>query len=148
MASNDLTISFTVTQPPEAVFAAINDVRAWWSGAVEGSTNVLGATFTYRYQDLHSSRQTITELVPDRLVVWHVDNSQLNFISQPTEWDGTDVVFEIVPGDGATEVHFTHRGLTPDLECYEACAGAWNFYVVESLQRLIATGNGQPDCAE
>jgi uncharacterized protein YndB with AHSA1/START domain len=142
---SDFTISFTVDESPDVVFAAINDVRGWWSGDIEGATNVPGATFSYRYGDVHFSRQTISELVPGRRVVWHVDDASLSFTSEPDEWVGTSLRFEILPAGAATEVRFTHEGLTPRLECYAGCSGAWRFYVSESLRSLITTGVGITD---
>ena len=146
--TNGFTTSFTVEQSPEEVFHAINDVRAWWSGEIDGSTDELGAQFTYRYQGLHRSTQTITELVPGRRVVWHVSDASLDFVEDKTEWNGTDVVFEIARKGGKTEVRFTHVGLVPRFECYGACSGAWGFYVNESLRNLIATGRGEPNPRE
>src|SRR5690348_16869257 len=98
------TTSFTVDQFPEEVFAAVTNVRGWWSGEIDGSTDKLGAEFTYRHQDVHSSTQKITELVPGKKVVWHVLDSHIAFVKDKTEWKGTDIVFEITRKDGKTEL--------------------------------------------
>jgi hypothetical protein len=91
----DYTTSFTVDQSPEEVFAAVNNVRGWWSGEIDGRTDKLGADFTYRYQDLHRTTQKITEFVPGKKVVWHVVDSKIDFVEDKEEWNGTDIVFEI-----------------------------------------------------
>jgi Activator of Hsp90 ATPase homolog 1-like protein len=142
------TTAFTVDQSPEEVFDAINNVRGWWSGEIDGSTDKLGAEFTYRYQDLHRTTQKITELVPGKKVVWHVLDSHIDFVKDKTEWDGTDIVFEITKTGDKTELHFTHVGLAPAIECYGKCAGAWGFYINDSLRSLIATGKGAPNLEE
>jgi len=145
MDKQSFTTSFTVDQSPEEVFRAINDVRAWWSGEIDGPTDALGATFTYRYKDVHKSTQKITALVPGKKVVWHVEEAALNFVKDKDEWNGTEVVFEIGKKDGKTELRFTHLGLVPAFECYGGCSGAWGFYINESLRSLITTGKGQPN---
>ena len=139
------TTSFTVDQTPEEVFDAINNVRGWWSDEIDGSTNKLGAEFTYRYKDLHRTTQKITELVPGKKVVWHVLDSHINFVKDKAEWDGTDIVFEITKKHGKTELRFTHVGLFPAIECYGKCSGAWGFYINDSLRSLIMTGKGDPN---
>jgi hypothetical protein len=144
MTAENYTISFK-DQSPQQVFAAINNVRDWWSGEIEGSTDELGAEFVYRYQDVHRSTQKITEWVPGRRIVWHVVDAQINFVNDKAEWNGTDVVFEIIRKGGKTELRFTHVGLVPTIECYGKCAGAWGFYINESLRNLITTGKGDPN---
>ena len=94
---NDFTATFTVDQTPEEVFAAINNVRGWWSGEIEGSTDKLGDVWTYRFQDIHYSKQEITEFVPGQRVVWHVLDGFLNFTEDKTEWTGTDIAFDSSP---------------------------------------------------
>ena len=145
MTTKDYTISFTVNQSPEEVFDAINNVRGWWSGELAGPTDHLGAEFTYRYQDVHRTTQRITELVPGKKVVWRILDSYINFVKDKAEWNGTDVAFEIAKKAAKTELRFTHAGLTPAIECYGKCAGAWGFYINESLRRLITTGKGEPN---
>jgi hypothetical protein len=145
MTAKNYTASFTVDQSPNDVFAAVNNVRGWWSGEIDGRTDKLGAEFTYRYQDLHCSTQKITEFVPGEKVVWRVLDAQINFVKDKDEWDGTDIVFEIARKGRKTELRFTHVGLVPTIECYGKCAGAWGYYINESLRSLIATGKGDPN---
>ncbi len=145
---NSYQVSFLVDNPPEDVFAAINNVRGWWSQAIEGDTDRPGAGFHYHYQDVHRSSFKITEFVPGLKVVWHVLDNYFNFIKDKNEWIGTDVVFEIARKGDQTEVRFTHVGLVPDYECYEVCANAWSSYITGSLRNLITTGQGQPNPIE
>lgn len=139
------TTSITVDRSPREVFDAINDVRGWWSGEIDGITDRLGAEFTYRYKGLHRSTQKITELVPAKRVVWHVSDARLEFVEDKTEWNGTEIVFEIATKGDKTEVRFTHVGLVPRFECYGACSAGWGFYINDSLRSLIATGKGAPN---
>jgi hypothetical protein len=144
MKADNYTLSLTVDQSPEEVFAAVNNVRGWWSGNIEGSTDQPGAVFTYRYEDIHDTTQKITEWVPGKKVMWHVLKAQINFVKDKTEWEGTDVVFEIARKGDQTELTFTHVGLVPTIECYGKCSGAWGFFINESLRSLITTGKGDP----
>ena len=144
MSQQHYTTSFSVDQSPEAVFAAINNVRGWWTGEIEGDTDKLGAEFTYRYQDVHRSTQQITEWAPGKKIVWRVVDSQLTFAKDQREWTGTEVVFEMTQQNNKTELRFTHVGLVPGIECYGDCSGAWHFYINERLRSLITTEKGQP----
>jgi hypothetical protein len=144
MKKQSFTTTITVSQSPDQVFAAINNVRGWWTGEIEGTTDQLGAEFRYRYQDFHRSTQKITELVPGKKVAWHIVDGSLESFENKTEWIGTDVVFEIERKDGKTELRFTHVGLVPTFQCYGDCSGAWGFLVGESLRSLITTGKGRP----
>ena len=148
MNSQNFTTTFTVDQTPKEAFAAINNVRGWWSGEIEGSTDKLGDEFTYRYQDVHYSKQKITEFIPDKKVVWLVLDSYLNFIKDKTEWNGTKITFEVSKTGGKTQVRFTHLGLVPKVECFDACSNAWGSYINGSLRSLITKGKGQPNRKE
>lgn len=145
MTDRHFTTTFSVPQSPEDVFRAINDPRGWWSQAIEGDTDRLGAEWEYHYKDVHRASFRITELSPGKKVVWHVVDNTFNFVKDAKEWTGTDVVFEIARKDGETEVRFTHVGLVPAYECYEVCANAWGSYVTGSLRDFITTGKGRPN---
>jgi hypothetical protein len=145
MKNENFTSTFSVEQTPKEAFDAIKNVRAWWSGEVEGETEKIGAEFTYRYRDVHRTTQKITELVPGKKVVWHVTESDLSFVKEKDEWTGTDIIFDISSKDGKTEVRFTHVGLAPQMECYGNCSNAWGVLIKGNLRNLITTGKNQPD---
>lgn len=142
MTSQSFATSFVVDQTPAEVFAAITNVSGWWTGEIDGSAERVGDEFAYRYGDVHYSRQRVTELVPDRKVVWRVVDAKLSFTEDPAEWVGTDVTFDIARTGKQTEVRFAHVGLVPEFECFDNCSGAWNVLVNGSLRQLITTGEG------
>src|SRR6185295_5732066 len=129
MSTPDFTTAFLVNKTPEEVFDAINNVRGWWSEGVEGGTHQLNDEFVYIYQDLHYSKQKLIEVVPNKKVVWLVTDSQLNFITNKSEWTGTKISFEIAQKDNQTQLRFTHLGLVPNNECFDACSGGWTTYI-------------------
>src|SRR5258708_37952864 len=116
MDSENFTSTFTVDQSPEEVFAAIVDVRRWWTGDIEGSTDTLGDEFTYRYPGAHYSKQKIAELDPGKKVVWRVVDAHLEGPEDPDEWTGTELSFEITAMEDGAEGSFSHLGLAPDCE--------------------------------
>ncbi|HWX37848.1 MAG TPA: SRPBCC domain-containing protein [Candidatus Sulfotelmatobacter sp.] len=147
MNDQNFTTTFTVDQTPEEAFAAINNVRGWWTGepGIEGSTDKLGDEFTYRYKPHHYSKQKVTEFLPGKKVVWLVLDSQLNFVKDKSEWNGSNITFEIGKKGDQTEVRFTHVGLVSDHECYGAFSNAWGSYINGGLRSLITAGKGQPN---
>lgn len=147
MKTDNFSKTMLVDQSPQEVFNAVNNVRGWWSEALAGGSEKLHDEFTYRHKDLHYSKHKLVEVVPDKKVVWLTLDSQLYFLDNQTEWNGTKVIFEIAKKGNQTELKFTHEGLVPECECYEACFGGWSHYL-QSLQKLITTGKGEPDTKE
>jgi uncharacterized protein YndB with AHSA1/START domain len=148
MKDHNFTTAFTVNQTPDAAFAAITNVRGWWSEDIEGRTDKLGAEFKYHFRDIHRCKMEITELVPGKKVVWRVLDNYFNFTKDTAEWTGTEIIFDVSKKGDKTEVRFTHQGLVPEYECYEACSDGWVTYINGSLRDLIAKGKGQPNVGE
>ncbi len=100
MSDRNFTAAILVDQTPEEVFNAINNVRGWWSEKVEGSTDTLGAEFSYRYQDAHFCKIKITGLIPGKRITWHVLDNRFNFTKDTNEY----MIFEMSKRGDGTEV--------------------------------------------
>ncbi|MBX3583075.1 MAG: SRPBCC domain-containing protein [Rhizobiaceae bacterium] len=148
MTEQNFTTSFTVDRTPEEVFAAVTNVRGWWSENIRGKTEKAGDIFNYSFRDIHRCTVKIKTSIPGEKVVWNIMDAYFNFTKDPGEWKGTQVIFDIRPKDGRTELTFTHDGLVPDHECFEVCTAGWTTYVNGSLRDLILTGKGQPNVGE
>jgi uncharacterized protein YndB with AHSA1/START domain len=144
MTEQDYTTTITVNASPAETFAAINDVRAWWGHDIEGPTDHPDAEFTFRGVDKHRALIRVTELVPGERVVWRVLDNHLTFVNDQSEWVGTTIRFDISPTDDGSMIRFSHIGLRPGQECYDVCAPAWTFFIVDSLRALINDGRGDP----
>ncbi|HZV69573.1 MAG TPA: SRPBCC domain-containing protein [Saprospiraceae bacterium] len=143
MSASDFTTTFFVNQTPQEVFNAINNVRGWWQGEIEGNTDKLNDEFTYRMEEIHFSGQKLVEVIPGKKIVWLVTDSKLNFTKDKSEWTGTKIIFEIAEINNKTQLRFTHQGLVPRIECYDDCSNAWSLLIQESLFSLITTGKGR-----
>jgi hypothetical protein len=93
-----------------------------------------------------TSQNKITELIPGTKVAWHFVDSYLAFVDDKTEWNNTDIVFDISrTATGTTEIRFKHIGLVPEGECYDRCSNAWSSIIHGNLRTLITSGKNQPD---
>jgi hypothetical protein len=159
MTTLDFTTTIVVDQTPKEAFAAINNVRGWWSEEIEGRTDRLNEEFNYHFEDIHRCRLKIIEFIADKKVVWFVMNnyfkpgifdnasqhSNNRFANDKSEWTSTRISFEISVKDNKTQISFTHLGLVPEYECFDVCSNGWTHYIRESLFGLITTGKGQPN---
>lgn len=144
MKNQDYSVTISTDASAHEVFKCINNVSAWWTENLVGSSENLHDEFTVTFGEVHVSTQKIVEVVADRKAVWLVTYSNLNFIKKRDEWTGTKISFKVAERNGKTFVTFTHHGLVPDVECYDACSNAWGPYIQQSLLNLINTGKGMP----
>jgi hypothetical protein len=141
MQDQNFTTSITVNQTPEFVYNALLNVRGWWSGlfgeTFEGQSEKTGDVFSFRAGDgAHYSKQQLVTAEPNKKIVWRVRESSLSFVEKTHEWEGTQFGFDISEEDGKTKIAFTHKSLTPELECYNSCAPAWTGYINEQKLNL------------
>lgn len=146
MKTSDFKLTLVTERPSHEVFRAILNVREWWTGFYEeefsGNTEKLNDEFIFRAAGgIHYSKQKLVEVIPDKKVVWLITDSALSFVEKTDEWVGTKVIFDISKTGDKTQLVFTHKGLTPEIECYESCAPSWTRYLQNKLLPLIREGN-------
>ncbi len=141
MKTQNFTYQIKTTKTPEQLFKLLLDVRQWWIGfyeeTIEGKSQQVNDEFIFKAGGgAHYTKQKLVELVPDKRVSWLVTESELTFLSDPTEWKNSRFGFDINTLGNVTEVTFTHEGLTPEAECYNQCSAGWTSYLGELKRKL------------
>lgn len=145
MSDPSFTTTIHLERPAENVFDAIIEPQSWWSPNVEGEAGSEGYDVVFDSPGHHLWKFRIVEATrPTRVRCRVTDDSSTDFVADRTEWNGTEVRFDIIPEAEGTELRFTHVGLVPQFECFEQCSAGWTGYIQHSLRDLIATGHGQP----
>jgi Activator of Hsp90 ATPase homolog 1-like protein len=144
MTGLDYSASITANITAQEATERINRVADWWTAGFTGASRKVGDAFTVRFGDTFVDF-AVAELVPSKKIAWRVTDCNLHFIEDKKEWKDTRVVFDISSDGAATTVTMTHAGLVPGVECYNACKKGWDFYILESLQKLLRENKGIPD---
>jgi hypothetical protein len=144
MKIENYNCSITANTSTQKAFEGINHVNEWWAKNLEGKTEKQNDVFTVRFGETFVTFK-VTESMPGKTVMWHVTDCYLHWLKDKKEWNDTDVVFEISGKENSTEIHFTHIGLAPEVECYDTCVKGWDQYIKGSLINLLNTGKGQPN---
>ena len=140
----DFTMQVVVDRPPHDVYEGILRVKDWWMTDVTGDNGHIGDVFSYEVPSMHACTMRVVQLSPGRRIVWRVVKSTMPLFTDPEEWVGTDLTFELIPDGAGTRVVFTHVGLSPADECYEVCSATWGHHIGFSLRGPVSTGAGVP----
>ena len=143
MKKQDYTASILVRATTNKAFKCINEVAAWWTENIEGSSEKLNDVFIVHFGEAFVTMK-IVESVPDKRVVWNVTDCYVHWLADKEEWKNTRIVFDISAEGDSTRIQFTHVGLTPQAECYDNCVKGWDQYIKDSLAKLINEGKGLP----
>lgn len=132
---------FTTSKKADEVFAVLSDPRKWWMGVfgetIEGTSGQVNDEFSFKAgEGAHYSNQKLIELNTDKSITWLVTESNLSFLSKADEWTGTKIGFYILDEGDQRRVTFYHKGLLPEIECYEACSSGWTRYM-KNLEKAL-----------
>jgi len=141
----DIHFEINVPVSPVLAYSVISKVQEWWIRDTEGETACLGDSFTVKMSNNAYAKFNVAEAEPGLRYVWHVDDCFLPWFEDKTEWTKTDVIFDIAPTSEGSLIKMTHRGLTPEVECYDACNAGWKGHFTSSLYKLITEGVGTPN---
>lgn len=138
-----------VQATPNAIFRAITEqFDKWWTVHSNKATTI-GDTLTVRFGENTIKEFLVTELKENKVLKWEVIRAFIDIpqLSKKDEWVGTSIEWRINALGKVNEIEFTHEGLVPEFECYEACEGGWNYFL-ESLRQFLNEGKGTPHKAE
>ena len=129
--------SVDIETTPDRLYEAITTQKGlagWWTPQVKAEPIVgilnefhfVGTTLTFR----------IDKLEPGRHVAW-------SSVQVPSDWKGTQVLFDITPGDATVNLRFSHTGFTSLFGSFGVTSYSWAQYL-RSLKLLLETGEGEP----
>jgi hypothetical protein len=143
MVKKNFHTAVTVNASTEEALNKINQVNKWWAKKVKGKSEKLNDKFTVDFGETFVDFQ-ISQLIPNKKVVWLVTDCHLHWINNKKEWNNTEVVFDISTYKSKTKIDFTHIGLVPGVECYYDCKVGWTGHITDSLVKFINEGKGMP----
>lgn len=143
MKQQNYQSSITTNMNAEGVYNNIARVNEWWAKNFEGSALNLGDSFTVKFGTTWVNFE-ITAAQPNEKIVWKVIDCFLPWLKDKTEWNNTEIIWEMENHNGVTTVQMTHKGLSPVVECFETCQKGWNEYISGSLFKLLNEGVGMP----
>ena len=141
MSGRNFTYSFESSKTSDKIFETLLDPKKWWVGVFEetitGKSKNVDDVFTFLAGGgVHRTTQKMVERIPNKKVVWLVTASNLSFLEKPDEWLNTKFYFELSASGSKTKITFTHVGLQPEIECYDACSSGWMQYLKRLEQNL------------
>jgi len=139
--NENFSYRFESSKPPEIIFETLLDPKKWWYGVFEetitGKSKNVNDVFTFLAGGgVHRTTQKMVELIPNKKIAWLVTASNLSFLEKPDEWLNTRFYFELSGSGNKTKITFTHEGLQPEIECYDACSSGWMQYLKRLEQKL------------
>ena len=140
----DFNYQLIVNATASETMEKIAQVNLWWAKNFKGKAGKLKDGFSVHFGQTYVNF-SISEVVPNKKVIWLVTDCNLHWIKDKKEWKNTEAIWTLAEKGGKTQIDFVHKGLNPDSECYEACEPGWTHHLKDSLLKLIDEGQGFPE---
>lgn len=133
--------TITVNLAPNMIFNAITqEMSNWWTGMTSVVKHV-GDKTTAKFEDGTSWSFEVVTLQENKLIELHCyAANHIHPVTTPemrNEWENTTLRFEIVPRGVETDIHFTHVGLTPEVNCYDICHSGWDHFFGSAFKAYL-----------
>ncbi len=146
----DFKKTIDIKTSKENAFKAITtEVNKWWGNVDNEMANEIGSEFSIFFEENTEWRFVISELKEFNYVAWkciYANHSFSGLKGIKEEWLNSEIQFVFKQlKDNRTQLSFVHKGLTPDLNCYEICDAGWAHFITNSLKQYLETGTGNPN---
>ncbi|MBO9465108.1 SRPBCC domain-containing protein [Tropicibacter sp. R15_0] len=141
---NDYTATIRTPASVETAQKAIFDeMHIWWSTRVEKTAS--GATIHFG-----NSHVSFDFAKRDGTYVWtcREANMIIEDVADATEWQGTSLIWQILPDGDGSRITLSHLGLTPSLDCHDVCTRGWQKYFENSLLAHLSGETATPETRE
>ncbi len=144
--------SITAKTTTKNAFKAVSSgINKWWGRVDNSNLDKIGDKFTVYFDENTEWVFEISKYSLNKEIHWKCIKANhyitgLENIEQ--EWLDSKIIWGIKEGKDGVEVSFEHIGLTPALNCYEACDAGWTHFITTSLKQYLDTGFGTPRIIE
>jgi uncharacterized protein YndB with AHSA1/START domain len=132
----DIVHSVNIKTTSERLYEAITTQKGlagWWTPQVKAEP-IMGALNEFHFVE------TTLKFRVDKLEPHHV--AWLS-VQVPTDWEGTQVLFDITPEDDTVNLRFSHIGFASTGGSFGVTSYSWAQYL-RSIKLLLETGEGEP----
>ncbi len=140
------------TSKEKAFNAVTHNVNKWWGNVDNTDVSKMGDEFSIFFEEGTEWRFSVTKLDQFNKVAWkciYANHSYGGIKGIKEEWLNSEIHFAFKDlAEDSLEISFEHKGLTPDLNCYEMCDAGWTHFITNSLKRYLETGIGAPNLVE
>lgn len=146
MDSENYFNKITVHTNAHFAFEALTkNLSRWWTKVVEGDASTKGETFTIRFGTSYLTLN-VDEMIPEKKILWKCTDAFFDIpsIRDKKELVGSRISLEIQAEKAKTQIHLTHYGLDPFLECYDEQVKNWRLYFEQSLHSYLEDKKGMP----